>query len=104
MTDVTHYEFKTFDGWPPDGEPGDFFGFDAGWRPCVLKWFRGKWCGLRPADSDDLFPEAFVRAPDTESYVVRWAPAPMRTTAMPIQGTSADDAETKRPSLSGPAK
>jgi hypothetical protein len=71
--------FKLNDGWPPDGELGDFFGFDAAGIPAVLRWNpeANRWMGLRFRDYDGrgVQPEGFFRAPDTENYVVKWTRA-----------------------------
>lgn len=71
-------------GWPPDGVNGEFIGWDATGRLCVLRWSRfrggsGAWLGVRfdpaVADTDPQYPQMFRRAPETESFVVLHAPA-----------------------------
>jgi hypothetical protein len=67
------------DGWPPDGELGDFFGFDAEGTPAVLRWEpeNSRWLGLRFCTYEKIGvrPECFIRGDDTESWVVKWARA-----------------------------
>lgn len=81
--DVAPYAFQQFDGWPPDGEPGFFFGADAQQWPSILWWrhddyFTG-WVGvgIQQDDVRGTIPLAFNRAPETEHLVVKWARAPL---------------------------
>lgn len=78
--DATHYAFEQHDGWPHDGAPGDFIGFDADMAPSLLRWRDGKWCGVRMIylGSRSWMPEAFIRGPDTEDHVIKYAAAPTR--------------------------
>lgn len=76
-------------GWPPDGSPGEWLGWDAQGRLSILRWCShadfnggaGAWVGVRfdrangLAPTDRQWPLAFVRAPDTECYVVKFRPA-----------------------------
>lgn len=78
------------EGWPPDGSPGEFVGWDAQGRMCVLRWqsalpddgFEASWIGVRfdprnpmpgerNADTAKQWPLAFRRGPDTESFVIK---------------------------------
>ena len=76
--DATPYVFELQDGWPPDGEPGCFFGFDAGGNVAVLRWIDGRWRALRfmLSCARPIVPEYFQRGAGTEEYVVQWAHAP----------------------------
>ena len=77
--DVTPYKFEMFDGWPPDGEPGLFYGFDADCNSALLWWQDGNWYGVRwQFDLDRPVPQAFLRGDGTQGFVVKWARAPMR--------------------------
>lgn len=76
MGDLTPYRFEQHEGRPPDGEPGQFFGFDARGNACILRWHEGKWHGVRMVDEPRLLPEAFVLTDDTADRVVSWAFAP----------------------------
>jgi hypothetical protein len=61
-------------GWPPDTE-SRAIGFGTDGIPCVLEQAPDGWMGLRFVryeHSRSTHPEAFRRAPDTESRVVRW--------------------------------
>lgn len=77
--DFTKYKFEMFDGWPPDGEPGQFFGFGINGEVAILRWIDDAWHGLRfqfVEGARPIVPEFFRRGEGTESYVVRWASAP----------------------------
>jgi len=78
--ELAPYKFEMRDGWPPDGESGDFFGFDADDAPSVLRWCDGNWYGTRLTFYEDRgwLPELFARGVGTTEYVVRWSPAPVR--------------------------
>lgn len=76
--DETPYKFDLHDGWPPDGEPGLFFGFDVTWCAAVLWWWEDRWLGVRlQTDLPRPEPQAFQRGKDTEDFVVKWARAPL---------------------------
>lgn len=75
---VTNYRFETHAGWPPDGEPGLFFGFDGDWNAAVLMWIDGRWTGVRfQHDLRRPTPQAFQRGEGSEHFVVCWARAPL---------------------------
>ena len=82
ISDLTEYKFETHEGWPPNGEPGFFFGFDAACNPAILHWREGAWHGVRWQLNQqaiaryNTMPEAFRRGEGTGDYVVRWAFAP----------------------------
>lgn len=84
MTDLTIYRFETHQGMPPDGEKGQFFGFDAkGWA-YILRWVdhRGAeacWVavGFDPAPYlRDGTPVVIACREDRSGHIVRWAHAP----------------------------
>ena len=79
MTDTTPYKFEMHDGWPPDSETGLFYGFDADMNTAVLRWQNDNWHGVRwQFDLERPMPQYFMRGEGTQSFVVRWARAPMR--------------------------
>lgn len=65
-------------GWPPDGEPGLFLGYDADMNCSLLRWVvnddePGNWYGLRwQMDLEQPMPQAFRRGFDIMNFVVRW--------------------------------
>jgi hypothetical protein len=83
--DLQHYKFERFDGLPPDGEPGQFFGFDKDGRAFILRWVRpqfedgGFWgaIGFEAASGHsrrDFEPVSFQCRGDHR--ITHWAAAP----------------------------
>ena len=88
--DMRPYTFDLHEGWPPDGESGDYIGFDRAWRPILLRWsaFRDAvgWYGVQWQDNG--YPQVLRRADDTESRVVQWARLPVRSAALDAAETA----------------
>lgn len=80
--DLTRATIGPTPGWPKDGEPGEWIGWDAQGRVSLLRWWsvhddakRGTWMGVRfdPSHTDSngqYWPMCFLRGPDTESFVI----------------------------------
>jgi hypothetical protein len=76
------YAYERKPGWPPDGMPGEWVGWDHLGNLCILRWrdegIEGRkagWVGVR-FDSQhrdcggEQCPQAFVRGKDTEGFVI----------------------------------
>lgn len=73
-------EFTRMPGWPPDEAAGEWVGWDHTGGLCILRWAVvegvGKWAGVRfdarqpVSRHGPQYPQAFVRGPDTEGFVI----------------------------------
>jgi hypothetical protein len=82
-TDLTIYKFETHDGLPPNGEKGQFFGFDANQNAYILRWDdkAGCWVGVGfdpkgPEANGRHYQWAFIAQGDMAGHITSWAPAP----------------------------
>jgi hypothetical protein len=78
------YRFKTYQGLPPDGEPGFYFGFDAEHRPWILNWrpdiAGGCWGAMGYAWNDNHqfdMPEFRLCIDNYKDFIKEWAFSPV---------------------------
>lgn len=77
MKYFTHYKFENFEGLPPVGELGLFFGFDNDGLTWLLKWHARSDCfyaiGFEP---DQCLARHMLLKEDFANFIVKWSPAP----------------------------
>ena len=81
--DYTAYHFETRSGLPPDGEPGQFFGFDENGAAYILRWQKrnGFWgaVGFDPDSFDSPIgdsPLLIAVRGDKAHFIKTWSRAP----------------------------
>lgn len=85
--DVTDYKFETFEGLPPDAEPGYFFGFDKDNQPYIFRWLinddEAAWIAVSidptgaPAPSRNVQAVVHLLVGSNADKIVRYARTPM---------------------------
>jgi hypothetical protein len=78
---ITNYTFQLRDGLPPDGEKGTtFLGFDANYRPHLLRWDGRGWVaaffGPNGHPTASLIVEGAENTFAPMPVIVRWAALP----------------------------